>query len=79
VDLFQLTDKGDAPFSLAQMGQKKEGGDLRSPSDGSARARFDEPFTGGLDSSAILALRRVLKHLAARGEATIVWHRRFQR
>ena len=33
---------------------------------------LDEPFTGGLDPSAILALRRVLKHLADRSDVTVV-------
>lgn len=33
---------------------------------------LDEPFTGGLDPAAILALGRVLKHLADRQEMTVV-------
>ena len=33
---------------------------------------LDEPFTGGLDPSAILALQRVLKHMADHTEVTIV-------
>jgi ABC-type multidrug transport system ATPase subunit len=33
---------------------------------------LDEPFSGGLDPSGILALQRVLQHLAARDDVTIV-------
>jgi ABC-2 type transport system ATP-binding protein len=33
---------------------------------------LDEPFSGGLDPSAILALKRVLKHLAERDDVTIM-------
>ena len=33
---------------------------------------LDEPFSGGLDPAGILALKRVLQHLAAREDVTIV-------
>jgi ABC-type multidrug transport system ATPase subunit len=33
---------------------------------------LDEPFTGGLDPAAILALGRVLKHLAEREDMTVL-------
>jgi ABC-type multidrug transport system ATPase subunit len=72
LDLFQLTDKGDAPIRTCSNGQKKKVAICGALVTEARVLVLDEPFTGGLDSSAILALRRVLKHLAARGEATIV-------
>lgn len=33
---------------------------------------LDEPFTGGLDAAAILALGRVLKHFADRKDSTVI-------
>jgi ABC-type multidrug transport system ATPase subunit len=72
LDLFQLADKGDAPIRTCSNGQKKKVAICGALVTEARVLVMDEPFTGGLDSSAILALRRVLKHLAARGDATIV-------
>jgi ABC-type multidrug transport system ATPase subunit len=33
---------------------------------------LDEPFSGGLDPSGILALKRVIQHLAERDDVTII-------
>lgn len=70
--LFQLADKGDSPIRTCSNGQKKKVAICGALVTEAPVLILDEPFTGGLDSSAILALRRVLKHLATRGEATIV-------
>ena len=72
LELFQLADKGDAPIRTCSNGQKKKAAICGALVTEAHVLVLDEPFTGGLDSSAILALRRLLKHLAARGDATVV-------
>src|SRR5580765_5574087 len=72
LDLFQLADKGDSPIRTCSNGQKKKVAICGALVTEARVLILDEPFTGGLDSSAILALRRLLKHFVARGEATIV-------
>jgi ABC-type multidrug transport system ATPase subunit len=61
--LFQLADKGDAPIRTYSNGQKKKIAICGVLIPESPVLVLDEPFTGGLDPSAILARRRVLKHL----------------
>ena len=72
LDLFELSEKGDAPIRTCSNGQKKKIAICGALVTETPVLIFDEPFTGGLDPSAILALRRVLKHLADRSEVTIV-------
>jgi ABC-type multidrug transport system ATPase subunit len=72
LELFQLTDKGEAPIRTCSNGQKKKVAICGALVTEAPLLVLDEPFTGGLDSSAILALRRLFKHLAARRQATIV-------
>ena len=72
LDLFQLTDKGDAPIRTCSNGQKKKIAICGTLVTEAPVLVLDEPFTGGLDPSAILALGRVLKHMAESGEATIL-------
>lgn len=72
LDLFQLTDKGDSPIRTCSNGQKKKVAICGTLVTDAPVLVLDEPFTGGLDPSAILALRRVLKHLADRADVTIV-------
>src|SRR5436190_8036619 len=72
LELFQLSDKGDSPLRTCSNGQKKKAAICAVLVTEARVLVLDEPFTGGLDSSAILALQRVLKHLATRGEATII-------
>jgi ABC-type multidrug transport system ATPase subunit len=72
LDLFELADKGDAPIRTCSNGQKKKIAICGALVTEAPVLILDEPFTGGLDPSAILALRRVLKHLADHSEATIV-------
>jgi ABC-2 type transport system ATP-binding protein len=72
LDLFQLTDKGDAPIRTCSNGQKKKIAICGTLVTEASVLVLDEPFTGGLDSAAILALRRVLKHLAERGNMTVL-------
>jgi ABC-2 type transport system ATP-binding protein len=72
LDLFQLTEKGDSPIRTCSNGQKKKVAICGALVTEAPVLVLDEPFTGGLDPSAIMALRRVLKHLAERGEVTVV-------
>ena|SRR6266496_2185225 len=68
----QLTDKGDPPIRTCSNGQKKKIAICGTLITEAPVLVLDEPFTGGLDPSGILALRRVLKHLADRADVTVV-------
>jgi ABC-2 type transport system ATP-binding protein len=72
LDLFQLKEKGDSPIRACSNGQKKKIAICGALVTEAALLILDEPFTGGLDPSAILALRRVLKHMSGRAETTIL-------
>jgi ABC-type multidrug transport system ATPase subunit len=72
LELFQLTEKGEAPIRTYSNGQKKKLAICGVLISEAPVLVLDEPFTGGLDPSALLALRRVLKHLADRGDVTVV-------
>lgn|ERR1043166_99040 len=72
LDLFQLADKGDSPIRACSNGQKKKIAICGVLVTEAPILVLDEPFTGGLDPSAILALSRVLKHLADRADVTVV-------
>jgi ABC-2 type transport system ATP-binding protein len=72
LELFQLADKGDSPIRTYSNGQKKKIAICGALVPETPILVLDEPFTGGLDPSAILALRRVLKHLANRTDVTVV-------
>ncbi len=72
LDLFQLADKGDSPIRTCSNGQKKKVAICGTLVTEAPVLVLDEPFTGGLDSAAILALRRVLKHLTEGGKATVL-------
>jgi len=71
LDLFQLTEKGDSPIRTCSNGQKKKIAICGTLVTEAPVLVLDEPFTGGLDPAAGLALRRVLKHMADTGAATI--------
>jgi ABC-2 type transport system ATP-binding protein len=64
LDLFQLTDKGDSPIRTCSNGQKKKIAICGALVTEVPVMVLDEPFTGGLDPSAILVLSRVLRHMA---------------
>jgi ABC-2 type transport system ATP-binding protein len=72
LELLQLTDKGDAPIRTCSNGQKKKVAICGALVTEAPVLILDEPFTGGLDPSAILALRRVLKHLVRQRGVTIL-------
>jgi ABC-type multidrug transport system ATPase subunit len=70
--LFQLAEKGDAPIRTYSNGQKKKIALCGALVPDSPVLVLDEPFTGGLDPAAILALGRLLKHLSEKRNVTIV-------
>jgi ABC-2 type transport system ATP-binding protein len=72
LDLFQLAEKGESPIRTYSNGQKKKIAICGALVTDTPILILDEPFTGGLDPSAILALGRVLKHLAVSEQRTIV-------
>ncbi|MCI0747371.1 MAG: ABC transporter ATP-binding protein [Verrucomicrobia subdivision 3 bacterium] len=72
LELFQLSDKGDAPIRTYSNGQKKKIAICGVLVSEAPILILDEPFTGGLDASAILALSRLLKHLADCADVTVV-------
>lgn len=71
LNLFQLVEKGDSPIRTCSNGQKKKVAICGTLVTEAPLMILDEPFTGGLDPSGILALGRVLKHLAESGKFTV--------
>lgn len=72
LELFQLTEKGEAPIRTYSNGQRKKLAICGALVTEAPSLVLDEPFTGGLDAAALLALGRVLKHLATQGDTTIL-------
>lgn len=70
--LFDLTDQGDQPIASLSAGQLKKVSLSAALITEAPYLLLDEPFSGGLDPSGILALKRVLQRLAAREDVTIV-------
>jgi len=70
--VFELEKEGDWPIRSYSAGQQKK---IALSSALVTRARtylLDEPFSGGLDPSGILALKHILRHLVDRDKATVV-------
>jgi ABC-type multidrug transport system ATPase subunit len=72
LDLFQLAEKGDSPIRTCSNGQKKKIAICGTLVTDASVLVLDEPFTGGLDPSAIMALRRVLRHLTDHAKITVL-------
>ncbi len=72
VKLFDLQENADAPIRSYSTGQKKKIGICSALITEACILILDEPFSGGLDSSALLALSQVLKRLADRKDVTVV-------
>jgi len=72
LELFQLSDKGESPIRTCSNGQKKKVAICGALVTEAPILVLDEPYTGGLDPSAILAFSRVLKMLAERNGVTVV-------
>jgi ABC-2 type transport system ATP-binding protein len=70
--VFELEREGDWPIRSYSAGQQKK---IALSAALITRARtylLDEPFSGGLDPSGILALKHILRHLVDRENATVV-------
>ena len=72
LDLFQLRDQADSPIRSYSSGQMKKTSICSALVTEAPILLLDEPFSGGLDPSAILALKAVLERLAARSDMTVV-------
>ena len=59
--LFELTSKGDAPIRSYSSGQQKKIALCAALMSEAPVLLLDEPFSGGLDPSGLLALKRVLR------------------
>lgn len=70
--LFDLDECADSPVRTYSAGQRKKAGICAALVAETPILILDEPFSGGLDSSALLALSQVLKRLAARNDVTVV-------
>lgn len=70
--LFDLTEQGDQPIYSYSTGQIKKISLCSALITEAPNLLLDEPFSGGLDPSGILALKRVLQRLAERDDVTIV-------
>src|SRR5690606_38226080 len=62
--LFDLWQRHTAPISSLSAGQKKKVGLCSALVTDAPILILDEPFSGGLDSSALLALKHIFQHLA---------------
>jgi ABC-type multidrug transport system ATPase subunit len=70
--LFDLVKEGDWPISDYSNGQKQKIAICSALITDTPYLLLDEPFSGGLDPSGILALKQVLLRLAARNDVTVV-------
>jgi ABC-type multidrug transport system ATPase subunit len=72
LELFELTEKGDSPIRGYSAGQQKKVALCSALIAETPVLLLDEPFSGGLDPSGILALKKVLRQLIDRQGRTVV-------
>jgi ABC-2 type transport system ATP-binding protein len=72
LDLFELSEQGDWRISSYSAGQKKKIALASALITEAPILLLDEPFSGGLDPSGLLALKRVLKRRVGDQGATVV-------
>ncbi len=72
LSVFDLVGVSDSPIRSYSTGQQKKIGICSALVTEAPIMILDEPFSGGLDSSALLALSRILKRLAERKDVTVV-------
>ncbi len=72
LEVFDLKEKGGSPISSYSTGQKKKLGLCSALLTEAPILVLDEPFSGGLDSAALLAISKILKVLADREDITVV-------
>ncbi len=70
--LFDLVREGDWPIRSYSNGQQKKIAICSALVTEARVFLLDEPFSGGLDPAGMLALKRVLKHVVQRDNATVV-------
>jgi ABC-2 type transport system ATP-binding protein len=70
--LFDLEEKADSSVSDYSTGQRKKLALCTALVSEAPVLLLDEPFSGGLDPSGIIALRRVLEGLAKRDDVTVL-------
>ncbi len=70
--LFELGREGDWPIRSYSNGQKKKIALCSALVTEVPVMLFDEPFSGGLDPSGILSLKRIFRRMAEHSNATIV-------
>ena len=70
--IFDLKEKGDSSISSYSTGQKKKIGLCGALAAETPILVLDEPFSGGLDSSALMAMGKIIKKLAESEKHTIV-------
>ncbi|MHC4951768.1 MAG: ABC transporter ATP-binding protein [Planctomycetota bacterium] len=72
LEIFDLDKIGDSTISSYSTGQEKKIGICAALATEAPILVLDEPFSGGLDSSALLALSQILKKLAERKDVTVI-------
>lgn len=72
LSIFDLDRQADSTIQSYSTGQQKKIGICSALITEAPVLILDEPFSGGLDSSALLALSRILKTLADRNDVTVV-------
>jgi ABC-type multidrug transport system ATPase subunit len=70
--VFDLKQEGDWPIRSFSNGQQKKIAICATLVSEAPVLILDEPFSGGLDPSGILALKRILQHLTADRKVTVV-------
>jgi ABC-type multidrug transport system ATPase subunit len=73
LDVFDLTDKADSLVSSYSTGQKKKIAMCTALVTDAPIMLLDEPFAGGLDPSAIFALKRILQHHHQKRDRTVIF------
>ncbi len=72
LELFDLGEKADSPIRSYSAGQKKKIALCSALVAETSLLLLDEPFSGGLDPSGILTLKRLIQHNTRRKNVTIV-------
>jgi ABC-type multidrug transport system ATPase subunit len=72
LDVFDLSEKADSLVSSYSTGQKKKMAMCTALVTDAPIMLLDEPFAGGLDPSAIFALKRILLHHKQKRDRTVV-------
>ena len=72
LEVFDLEEKMDSPISSYSTGQQKKLGLCAALITEAPILILDEPFSGGLDSAALLAMSKILKMLASKDDVTVL-------